>query len=154
MKIKKILAIASVLGLSLLGGQASADVSNYTANTNFQNVNVPIWLDLNSAAGNQDFQWCYFRQGRAAVHFSAETRWTTLNGGGLNARIWVAGVGYLNPANYFMDYSRGTRYDPEGHATHGAFNMPVNGWRQVRVRATPTGAANFRVDDLSLICMN
>ena len=158
MKIQNILTLGSVMGLSLLAGQASADVAGYAHNKQVQHVNSARWLDLHTAKGHQINKTCYFKKGAAAVLFSAETAWES-GTGWLNTRIWVSGVGYLNndtsSDNYAIESAKGVKKDWEGHAFHAGFRAPRTGFYKVRVRAEPkNGQGKYWVDDTSLICMN
>ncbi len=161
MKIKSIVTSTGLLGLALLASTANADVAGYTSNTNKQVVKKVSskWLDLSSARGNQITKRCYFRKGRSAVLFSAETGHINGPNGGLETRIWIDPPGaipafWLRPANgnlFFTAYD-GSR--AETHATHGGFWAKKSGWYNVRVKVRSTGQSNFNIDDLSLICMN
>ena len=68
----KFLTLISVLGLTLLAGKASADVSNYKANVTPQSVHKAVWLDLDSAKGRQITAQCYFKKRPAAIFLSEE----------------------------------------------------------------------------------
>ena len=155
----KYLTLISVLGLTLLAGQASADVASYTANVNPQFVKNPVWLDLNSARGKQITKRCYFRKGYAAIFLSEETSRYKGNTGWLHTKIRVyppyPGAFWLAPTNSDLALDSAAGGDKwEGHATHGGFYAKKTGWYNVRVWSRSTGNATFRVDDLSLICMN
>lgn len=169
MKVQNILTLGSVLGLALFAGQASADVAGYTSNTDDthnRNITAPRWLDLFRARGRQPTKTCFFRQGNAAVFFSAETqKQSGANTGWLETRIWIdpPGVGpgrnpfWLAPTGdggFAMDSAAGgDQY--ESHAVHGGFRAIVTGNYRVRVWArSSTNGTRYRVDDLSLICMN
>ncbi len=159
MKIQRVLALGVTMGLTVLAGQASADVSSYTSNTKSQSVAVgeTKWLDLSSARGNQITKRCYFKKGAAAVFFSAETGHISGPNGGLSARIRILQPGpdfWISPANgsFFLTAYDGSR--AEGHAVHGGFRAKRTGVYGVRVQVRSTGQSNFSIDDLSLICMN